>query len=107
MKSKKSHITRFLKTRKVNYSRHNIIALTDNMEVHKVQEIDKRTLFITTQKIWVKKRINDISEQMECLKQSNNIKVVARTRFELVSTGPKPAMLDHYTTGLCSPLSDR
>lgn len=25
---------------------------------------------------------------------------VARERFELSSTGPKPAMLDHYTTGL-------
>ena len=26
--------------------------------------------------------------------------VVARERFELSSTGPEPAMLDHYTTGL-------
>ncbi len=25
---------------------------------------------------------------------------VARERFELSSAGPKPAMLDHYTTGL-------
>ena len=27
-------------------------------------------------------------------------RVVARERFELSSTGPEPAMLDHYTTGL-------
>jgi hypothetical protein len=27
---------------------------------------------------------------------------VARERFELSSAGPKPAMLDHYTTGLPS-----
>ena len=26
--------------------------------------------------------------------------MVARERFELSSAGPKPAMLDHYTTGL-------
>jgi hypothetical protein len=28
------------------------------------------------------------------------ILVVARERFELSSAGPKPTMLDHYTTGL-------
>ena len=28
--------------------------------------------------------------------------MVARERFELSSAGPKPAMLDHYTTGLQS-----
>ena len=27
-------------------------------------------------------------------------RVVARERFGLSSAGPKPAMLDHYTTGL-------
>jgi hypothetical protein len=26
--------------------------------------------------------------------------LVARERFELSSEGPKPSMLDHYTTGL-------
>jgi hypothetical protein len=26
--------------------------------------------------------------------------MVARERFELSSAGPKPTMLDHYTTGL-------
>jgi hypothetical protein len=26
--------------------------------------------------------------------------LVARERFELSSAGPKPTMLDHYTTGL-------
>ena len=26
--------------------------------------------------------------------------MVARERFELSSVGPKPTMLDHYTTGL-------
>ena len=29
--------------------------------------------------------------------------LVARERFELSSAGPKPAMLDHYTTGLRAP----
>jgi hypothetical protein len=29
--------------------------------------------------------------------------MVARERFELSSAGPKPAMLDHYTTGLHYP----
>jgi hypothetical protein len=26
--------------------------------------------------------------------------VIAPSRFELLSTGPEPAMLGHYTTGL-------
>ena len=30
----------------------------------------------------------------------SEILVVARERFELSSEGPKPSMLDHYTTGL-------
>ena len=29
-----------------------------------------------------------------------SLRVVARERFELSSKGPKPSMLDHYTTGL-------
>ena len=37
-------------------------------------------------------------------KQYNyNTRMVARERFELSSAGPKPAMLDHYTTGLRAP----
>ncbi len=35
------------------------------------------------------------------------MKVVARERFELSSAGPKPAMLDHYTTGLHQSLSHK
>ena len=28
------------------------------------------------------------------------VMIIARPRFELGSEGPKPSMLDHYTTGL-------
>ena len=31
---------------------------------------------------------------------NQTLEKVARERFELSSAGPKPAMLDHYTTGL-------
>ena len=32
--------------------------------------------------------------------ETNELMVVARERFELSSSGPKPDMLDHYTNGL-------
>ncbi len=46
------------------------------------------------------KMLKELRENQPENSTSSRLGKIARERFELSSAGPKPAMLDHYTTGL-------